>query len=71
MSVEPAIRELPTFVGQVQNQTVRAGNDVILSCQVKNLGSYKVSKFTTNKFIFRILGRETLEPILEIWRGGK
>ncbi len=41
--MEPAIRELPTFVGQVQNQTVRAGNDVILSCQVKNLGSYKVA----------------------------
>ncbi len=42
------LHELPTFVGHVENKTVRAGNSVILTCQVRNLGNYKVS------FIYRI-----------------
>eukprot|EP00095_Tigriopus_kingsejongensis_P007582 snap_masked-scaffold506_size152672-processed-gene-0.4 protein:Tk07582 transcript:snap_masked-scaffold506_size152672-processed-gene-0.4-mRNA-1 annotation:"PREDICTED: uncharacterized protein LOC103518859" len=37
------IRELPTFVSHVENKTVRAGNSVKLTCQVKNLGNYKAS----------------------------
>ena len=40
-TADHGLRELPKFVGNVQNQTVRAGNDVILACQVKSLGNYK------------------------------
>ena len=34
--------ELPSFINQVENQTVRAGTDVKLICQVQNLGNYQV-----------------------------
>ncbi|XP_059082231.1 lachesin-like isoform X1 [Tigriopus californicus] len=37
------IRELPSFLNHVENNTVRAGNSVKLTCQVKNLGNYKVA----------------------------
>ena len=40
-AADHGLRELPKFVGHVRNQTVRAGNDVILACQVKSLGNYK------------------------------
>ena len=34
----------PSFVSRIENQTVSVGRDVILGCQVKNLGhNYKVS----------------------------
>ena len=34
----------PSFVGRIDNQTVNVGRDVILGCQVQNLGpNYKVS----------------------------
>ena len=34
----------PYFVSRIENQTVSVGRDVILGCQVKNLGhNYKVS----------------------------
>ena len=34
----------PSFVGRIHNQTVNVGRDVILGCQVQNLGpNYKVS----------------------------
>ena len=39
------MQELPTFVGHVENKTVRAGNSVILTCQVRNLGNYKVKLY--------------------------
>ena len=36
----------PSFVGRIHNQTVNVGRDVILGCQVQNLGpNYKVSHF--------------------------
>ena len=40
-AADHGLRKLPKFVGHVRNQTVRAGNDVILACQVKSLGNYK------------------------------
>jgi len=32
----------PSFVGDIQNVTVKAGKDAVLHCHVKNLGEYKV-----------------------------
>ena len=32
----------PSFIGAIQNVTVKAGRDAILNCAVKNLGEYKV-----------------------------
>ena len=40
-TIDHGLRELPNFAGHVQNQTVRAGDDVILACQVQKLGNYK------------------------------
>ena len=35
----------PSFAARIENQTVSVGRDVILGCQVQNLGhNYKVSK---------------------------
>lgn len=33
----------PSFIGEIQNVTVKAGRDAVLNCVVKNLGEYKVS----------------------------
>ncbi|CAG0890010.1 unnamed protein product [Darwinula stevensoni] len=33
----------PTFVDKIENQTVPAGRDVVFSCRVTRLGSYKVA----------------------------
>ena len=33
----------PSFIGDIQNVTVKAGRDAVLNCVVKNLGEYKVS----------------------------
>jgi hypothetical protein len=32
----------PSFIGDIQNVTVKAGRDAVLNCVVKNLGEYKV-----------------------------
>ena len=48
----------PSFVSRVENQTVSVGRDVILGCQVKNLGhNYKVSfaQYTSIKLLTVIL----------------
>ena len=49
----------PSFVSAIKNQTVSVGRDVILGCQVKNLGPrYKVSAFEQKGFLktIRLLG---------------
>ena len=48
----------PSFVSRIENQTVSVGRDVILGCQVKNLGhNYKVSfaQYTSIKLLTVIL----------------
>lgn len=45
MSFFVAVVEEPEFTDVIQNVTVPAGRSVRLACSVKNLGSYKVSKF--------------------------
>ena len=46
--------QLPTFIAEVQNQTVIAGRSAILKCSVQNLGNYKVriimKKFSLDVF---------------------
>lgn len=39
-----AISEEPEFVEQIENATVPVGRNVKLSCSVRNLGSFKVSR---------------------------
>lgn len=39
-----ALNEEPEFVEQIENATVPVGRNVKLSCSVRNLGTYKVSK---------------------------
>ena len=34
--------QLPSFLSNVENQTVIAGRTAVLKCSVKNLGNYKV-----------------------------
>lgn len=41
----------PSFVSVIENQTVSVGRDVILGCQVRNLGpNYKVTFFSSGSF---------------------
>ena len=35
---------MPEFTDEVENRTVVAGREAILSCHVQHLGSYKVSE---------------------------
>ena len=35
----------PEFVGEVENVTVPVGRDAIFTCNVKNLGRFRVSYF--------------------------
>lgn len=39
-----ALNEEPEFVEQIENATVPVGRNVKLSCSVRSLGTYKVSK---------------------------
>lgn len=43
------ITEEPEFTEVIENVTVPAGRNVKLACSVKNLGSFKVSKWIKNK----------------------
>ena len=57
----------PSFVSRIENQTVSVGRDVILGCQVKNLGhNYKVS-FAIKQTMFENHQNVSSE-FFEIWR---
>lgn len=47
-----ALGEEPEFVEQIENATVPVGRNVKLSCSVRNLGTYKVSKIFHRLIIF-------------------
>ena len=46
LSVGVSEDQLPEFTDEVDNRTVVAGREAVLSCHVQHLGSYKVT--TTN-----------------------
>ena len=42
---------LPEFTDEVDNRTVVAGREAVLSCHVQHLGSYKVTTSNTHQDI--------------------
>jgi len=46
-------------VGHVENKTARAGSDVILTCQVRKLGNYKVSSTHSFAYLSRVAPLQT------------
>ena len=51
LSVGVSEDQLPEFTDEVDNRTVVAGREAVLSCHVQHLGSYKVTTSNTRKDI--------------------
>ena len=55
LSVGVSEDQLPEFTDEVDNRTVVAGREAVLSCHVQHLGSYKVTTTNTHQDINIIL----------------
>ena len=51
LSVGVSEDQLPEFTDEVDNRTVVAGREAVLSCHVQHLGSYKVTTTNTHQDI--------------------